>query len=530
MAQTDSDARMCFSTDTVGSESDDECMGMPILDPEGTLDEEDKETLGDEAAVDWSTFPRPVNFDSEVADYLDGMPSLARPIRIAMPCIGIDGCGRALELGQVPYGACNVFDLEDGYRKHLQHHFEDSVGEPPVLHLGKVEGDILQCALQDLEGNVDMLVAGCPCPPWAGNGCKQGVDDPRFAVFRTVISWIFWFACHHGLMGVCLENVKGTMHRISGQAAFYPQLQRMFEDNLAMFRWRIDVMDAQSYKSCARRRRVLLRGMHVKFIADEVPAPMPPMGAVDLGSMLGDFPNTDIGSMTTGMQQNIRDYDKYVSMQVRCGKIESQAIVIVAADRAIGKIYKQRVAVNHAPCLTTHNRYLFILRASEVELPYELRTLHRYVHPAERLLWQGFDAERTYMDLGHSKSRFAAGNCYPVGIMLAALLPMARAIACSSTDFMNWHGLGCGHGIGADFAQLQENADIVFQSRIHKSYSSTVAFSRQHGIGVKPGNCFAHIRYTLACYCAVIVVCSHCRSLGALQYRRSHCELCVPSV
>ena len=85
---------------------------------------------------------------------------------------------------------CNVYDLEEGYSAHLIKHFDNPADG---LHLGKHEGDVTQVMLQDLKMPVDLLSSGPPCPPWAGNGNKQGTDDAWAQVFVAVVKWMVHF-------------------------------------------------------------------------------------------------------------------------------------------------------------------------------------------------------------------------------------------------------------------------------------------------------------------------------------------------
>ncbi len=111
-----------------------------------------------------------------------------RPIKVALPCVGIDGCTRALQLLGVEFKAVNVYDVEARYRNLLQQHFAEACPAEacPTLHLGRKAGDVLQLDLGDLEA-ADGLVAGPPCPPWAGTGKRGGQADPRALVFEKVL-------------------------------------------------------------------------------------------------------------------------------------------------------------------------------------------------------------------------------------------------------------------------------------------------------------------------------------------------------
>ena len=221
------------------------------------------------------SLPRPL----DLSKYVPSMPKLGRPLRVALPCVGIDGCGEAFHQGKVWWEGCNVWDLDAEYRTHLEMHFLEATGKIPDLHLGKEKGNMLNCSAEDLEDKeVDLLCAGFPCPPWAGNGNKAGVKDKRFQVFFKGIEWILYLIQCRGLIGICLENVKGTMNNIDGREPYYPRLMTILQCLLPMFRFRIDHLDAKNYLSPAARPRVLLRGMHVKFAPQGVPPPLPPMG------------------------------------------------------------------------------------------------------------------------------------------------------------------------------------------------------------------------------------------------------------
>ena len=65
---------------------------------------------------------------------------LHRPLKVSMPCVGIDGCGYALDAIGPEYQAVNVYDLEARYEQHLRSH----LGPNCVLHLGSEAGDLTQ--------------------------------------------------------------------------------------------------------------------------------------------------------------------------------------------------------------------------------------------------------------------------------------------------------------------------------------------------------------------------------------------------
>jgi len=56
------------------------------------------------------------------------------------------------------------------------------------LKIGKRAGDLLHLPLKALQMPVDVLIAGPPCPPWAGNGNKMSLKDARAAVFVQIMA------------------------------------------------------------------------------------------------------------------------------------------------------------------------------------------------------------------------------------------------------------------------------------------------------------------------------------------------------
>ena len=89
---------------------------------------------------------------------LPTLAKLPRKLRVAMPCVGIDGCGAALDNMHVEFEACNVFDLEERYEDYLKEHFE--AGGYETIAVGKKTGDLARVKLADLDRGVDLLCAG----------------------------------------------------------------------------------------------------------------------------------------------------------------------------------------------------------------------------------------------------------------------------------------------------------------------------------------------------------------------------------
>ena len=96
------------------------------------------------------------------------------------------------------------------------------------------------------------------------------------------------------------------------------------------------------------------------------------------------------------------------------------------------------MSTNSAPTLTTRNQYLFVLQVKEVveRVPDNERQWFRKLRDTERLTLQGFP-KTLALDL-KGKTRFAAGNAFPVPVIVAMLHPMLEALSTSGLGLASW--------------------------------------------------------------------------------------------
>ena len=99
---------------------------------------------------------------------------------------------------------------------------------------------------------------------------------------------------------------------------------------------------------------------------------------------------------------------------------------------------KQRGAPD-APTLTTHGQYLFAMQVKKVveQVPDHDRPWFRMLRDTERLTRQGSPPITLPLDL-EGKTRFAAGNAFPVPVIVAMLRPMLEALSTSGLDLASW--------------------------------------------------------------------------------------------
>ena len=374
--------------------------------------------------ADVAAFPKPL-----VWRHLLKMSALPqRPLRLALPCVGIDGCTHACaELG-IPFQAVNVFDVEPGVQEPLSHHHGRQVAEQ--FHLGPVDGDVTKVAIKDLQLPVDGLCAGPPCPPWAGNGRKECESDQRAAVFKTVLGWVLHFIKTGGLIFTVLENVKGISQKIGGQTSFMEKTLEDLRDTCPEFVWDVFTLSARDYLLRQEITRVFLVGVRRAFVPT-VPRPAPAFGRTALEQCLNSrLPCTSLDSLTMHMKKNMLDYGEQIARDVADGKLARDSVVACCADRAKGKVFRQTYTVGAVPTLTTSNKYLFLVNVAEVmdKVPMAQRTLFRWVHPLERLCFQGFNP-----DIGaHMPAKLiykTTGNAYPVNLLAAILAPIVGEIS-----------------------------------------------------------------------------------------------------
>lgn len=280
-----------------------------------------------------------------------------RPLRVAMPCVGIDGAGAALGHLGVKWVPNNVYDLEGRYRDHLSCLM---IGCP--LHLGPTDGDVCRVDLKSLERPVDMLVSGPPCPPWAGNGCRGGQSDVRAMVFVAVLRIVIALAKVGDLSAVCLENVKGILQKSAGQTqSFMEKVLAIMRDVVPEFSWDVVELNASNYSLAQQRARVFLRGVRTTYFPQGVPPALEPFGSRPLSDFLSpDLPHTKRSSLTKTMAQNLKDAEKKLKEMLLAGDLKCSDLVMFPLDRADGKVYKRRYYINICPTLTTNNSYLFI--------------------------------------------------------------------------------------------------------------------------------------------------------------------------
>ena len=124
----------------------------------------------------------------DYGDFHGNMHKIVRPITLGLPCVGIAGCVHSFNDIGCPFMVKWGFDTDVRIIEALDIKQDDL----NALQIGKDVGDILgldRAALHNLP-DVDAIIAGPPCPPWAGMGSKMAGDDPRAKVFLQSIEMV----------------------------------------------------------------------------------------------------------------------------------------------------------------------------------------------------------------------------------------------------------------------------------------------------------------------------------------------------
>lgn len=359
-------------------------------------------------------------------NHFPSVPRLARQVHVALPCVGIDGSGWALKLLGANFHCNNVYDLERRYQKYLETYMESA--EPP--RLGPDNGDVLKVKLSEWERPVHLLLAGPPCPPWAGNGNHKGAEDQRAEVFLRIVNVVGSLAKCGELQAVVLENVKGILHKQKGQTeSFMDKLVSCLKAEIPEFLWDVSLLKAKDYLLPQDRTRVFLRGIRSGLCPDNViPEVLPAFGSKSLKEFLSPgIPSVNRGSLTSCMQKNLKDAQGQLKELFANGDLEENDIVCFPLDRADGKCYKRQICKNKVPTLTTSNSYLFVSDMNFSKPDHE-RDFFRFLLPQERFTLQGFPAFISSSFNSQALQIKAAGNAYPVPLIAAAVAGLLEKI------------------------------------------------------------------------------------------------------
>ena len=349
-----------------------------------------------------------------------------RKLRIACPCIGIDGAGRALQEMNVPYLPVDVYETTTEVEAALVdlHGTAISAG----FHIGKIHGDVTRVSLDSLSLPVHGLIAGPPCPPWAGRGLQKGDKDNRADVFLAIVAWIVFLVERGGLLFAVLENVPGILKKFNNApAGFLVEVCEYLQHRCQAFAWEIRQLNTIDYALPQYRHRVFLIGMRRCYLPNQLlPPSLPPVGKKKLAAFLdGTLPHTPRLSLTQTMQFNLRSYE----LAIARAPIGVAQVAVVNLTRAENKAWGlDKICYDAVPTLETGNAYLFVLSLQDRAAPDHERAFFRWLSPKERLALQGINPSISNHFTSDRQLIAAAGNSYAVPVIVAVVGPLLKHV------------------------------------------------------------------------------------------------------
>ena len=359
-----------------------------------------------------------------------------RRLRVAVPCTGVYGSKQAFSnLGSEAI-ACNIYDIEADYKDVLPTLLGDESDRP---HLGPIAGDVMRVPLSSLT-SCDLLVAGPPCPPWAGNGAKQSQNDLRCSIFDRILQWICYLSECGGLLGVLLENVVGITAAWNNKEPWMDACLHKLVTHLPDWSWEVRKLDATHYGLCQNRVRIILVGLR-KIVSPNIPASISGwtrnIGACLKGILNPHLPNATRSDLRRQIRCNLTEWELRLKVLSKHGELHAHDLAVISVDRDPNKSFNSRVCYDSLPTLTCHNKYLFVLDVNELWVAdCDKKGIFRFVHPLERFAAQGLDLDMAlhiHPDI-HVK---ATGNAYPPPLIAAVLAPLIDVVG-QWADIMNW--------------------------------------------------------------------------------------------
>lgn len=350
------------------------------------------------------------------AHLVGSLPRLHRKLRLALPCIGLDGLGAGLRaLRWTDYEIIYAFDVDDALLAPLLA-MHGPIGLGGNIRIGS-SGDIMT---QDIEAweRVDLLVSGPPCPPWSQIGARQGANDPREQVFQRVTAAI----THQGRLGCygfIVEMVEGmdhTSNRSRGPSYYSCWLEQLKRE-APMFLVKCWPMNTAHFLPQSRSRLYTVGFHRNLLLGDSIPPPLhPSMPAVPLNVLLHKgLKPIDDDRLSYQLRSNLvvaqrMVHDRHLKTPTGLGGV----VACIAVDRCPQRAWGIPVRYDGlVSTLRTENEHIWLY---QLDVAGKRVLLSRCLHPVERLALQGFPVELGKF-LSKSDLLRATGNSFSVPVV-----------------------------------------------------------------------------------------------------------------
>ena len=370
---------------------------------------------------DISKFPGPPHIRAWGGRFL-------RSLVLTELCSGLLSGSEAFTKAGVAVEPGDIIDKEVNFFPYYVHKMGYEKAASNHVHLGTEDGDILKKKIEDFRG-CDVLMAGPPCPPWAGPGSKDGEFNPQADVFWKVVEIIKWLGCH-GLKVFAIETVVGVTHMLGGRTPFIRKVLAVLREGLPHFTISYDKISVSDVSTLPHNRtRVWIRGALSVFLTS-FPETLPGIlrnddPQEDLMNFLNlSLPNADMRELTRPQKKNLGDQERYIKRLKRnMGWPSVGRVACFDISRKQGGVYSALGRYDGACIpLTCKNYKIFITSTFDIHLPRSQRAVCRFMHPCERFVQQGHspDGAQCFLKNGAVK---AAGNAYAVNQCHAVLEP-----------------------------------------------------------------------------------------------------------
>ena len=363
------------------------------------------------------------------AHLIPEFPTLRRKLRVALPCVGLDGISAGLQ--EVRWDGVDVihaFDVDQDLIPALQAlHGRQAVER---WNIGP-DGNMLLVDVTRWE-DVDLIVSGPPCPPWSSIGQRRAEEDERAQIFEQVTAAIKEQARRGVLLGFLIEMVPGMAHSRSstglGGPSYYEQWMQEIQRDMPDF-YVVDwVMQSADYLPQHRERLYTVGLRRDALGAGILAPPRLPRQAQLLRTRLADI-------LHQGLPANC---EEYIHGQPRANLMAAKRSVLAYRPRGEEGCYcfpiDRDPTMTFAPghrsdgnvcALRTGNEMLWVLMINSAGIV----VLSRCLHPVERLGLQGFRPELANF-LGKAALLRSTGNACTAPVITSVLrqllLPLAH--------------------------------------------------------------------------------------------------------
>ena len=368
--------------------------------------------------------------------FTDIRDKVKRPWRISEPCLGLGGVRRLMQQGGAPMVSPNSFDIDGRLEKFYR---KAGIEGSSEYRLGSVAGDVMYVAYNELE-DVDGLVAGCPCTPFASNGKRLGSEDTRAGVFWRILDWAIYLSHRGGLLFIALENSLNTTARLGGEDPFMHRALKKLERELPYWKFDIVTLDLQDFIP-HRRRRAWLRGLRSDVIGfrNALPPAMKQIGdgKVSLMEMLNlDLPSCDVDSLSPLLKQNLAQYEDRIRKEKSSGACG--IVACFAIYRSFTGVFHPVLVYDSIPPLSTTGPAVFLTTTADIEVEGRQRKLFRFLTNEGRFASVGHPSlYAQHMPSGLATS--TTGNAFGVPMACAAVQPLLQA--CAESGLMKDEGM-----------------------------------------------------------------------------------------